>query len=148
MGYRCSTSSGSCPASACCSSTKCPPPGRICSSRSSASATSDAPSWSPPTCPSMSRPRFQVEEIDRSYRLRNSRQSAASTLLRVPYGKSFTTVTYSASLRPRGPGFALREADVFKTYMAGRKAIGRVSRYAKQTYSSLIRYDSICNTFQ
>ena len=30
----------------------CPPPERNCSSRSSASATSGAPSWSPPTSPS------------------------------------------------------------------------------------------------
>ena len=31
---------------------------------------------------------------------------------------------------------------------SGRKAIGRVSRYAKQTQSGLIRHGSVCNTFQ
>ena len=33
-------------------------------------------------------------------------------------------------------------------YRSGRKAIGRVSHYAKQTYYSPIRRDSVCNTFQ
>ena len=35
----------------------CPPPGRNCCSRSSASATSGAPSWSPPICPSTNGPK-------------------------------------------------------------------------------------------
>ena len=34
------------------------PPGRNCSSRSSANATNGAPSWRPPTCPSTSGPRL------------------------------------------------------------------------------------------
>ena len=33
-------------------------------------------------------------------------------------------------------------------YRSGRKAIGRVLHYAKQTYYSRIRRDSVCNTFQ
>ena len=36
----------------------CPPPERNCSSRSSANATTGAPSWSPPTCPLMSGPKY------------------------------------------------------------------------------------------
>ncbi len=80
----------------------------------------------------MSRPRFWVGEIDRSYRLRNSRQSAASTLLRVPSGKSFTTVTYSASLRPRnlagkwrqpGQRLYLESTSIARAENAGRTAI-------------------------
>ena len=58
---------GSWPASSCSSSTSwasclCPPPGRNCSSRSSANATNGAPSWSPPTCPSMSGPRCLAQK--------------------------------------------------------------------------------------
>ena len=34
------------------------------------------------------------------------------------------------------------------SWKSGRKAIGRLSRYAKQTYYSLIRHGNICNTFQ
>ena len=97
----CSTSSGNWPASGCSSSTSwascpCPPPARNSSSRSSASATNGAPSWSPPTCRRVDR-RLRIRTANRralldrlthhvhilemngdSYRLKGSRQSAAA----------------------------------------------------------------------
>ena len=58
-GGACSTSRRSWPGSSCSSSTslasyRCPGREQSCSSRSSASATSEGPSWSRPTCPSTS----------------------------------------------------------------------------------------------
>ena len=103
MTADCSTCSGSWPASICSSSTswascRCPPPARNCSSRSSASATSAAPSWSPPTSPFdewtevfgserltgalLDRLTHHVHIIEMnsdSYRLKGSRQNAVSS---------------------------------------------------------------------
>ena len=96
----------------------------------------------------MSRPRFRVEEIDRSYRLRNIRQSAASTLLRVPYGKSFTTVTYSASLASYLDYVGRGSFYGFLASLRGQLFRGRLRRYCPgngrdSVPPSLVAYDKV-----
>ena len=76
-------------------------------------------------------------------------QGSSSFMLRPAGGLSLNATTAGAvrlvQLRPDAGGCFRPPQGSWKS---GRKAIGQLSRYAKQTYSSLIRHGSVCNTFQ
>ena len=76
-------------------------------------------------------------------------QGSSSFMLRPAGGLSLNATTAGAvrlvQLRPDAGGCFRPPQGSWKS---SRKAIGRVSRYAKQTYYSLIRHGSVCNTFQ
>ena len=73
-------------------------------------------------------------------------QGSSSFMLRPAGGLSLNATTAGAvQLRPDAGGCSRPPRGSWKS---GRKAIGRVSRYAKQMYSSLIRHGNVSNTCQ